>query len=552
MPYNNKRFPEYVGGEDDFWIDIRQTPEDYGEIIKHRRKKLEEIRQRNAETPLGEEEPYWGSAPDINSLYPVMTRPVSEGQPFTTPHLARPVPRGVQPLPRTPMVNTGASRFDMPHKQPRPMDYHPHAQYYDETRKAQEQATQNRIQSKRVPETGGTINLKKSAHLKDTPMKKWDGKPYEGNRWKPDFSLNEYGLPRGLLGARDEQGRQTHRGLFGGISGWAKDFFNDPSRVALTQAGLTAMNPNSYYDAQGFSSGLGGLNKAIGAGVKTYQDLMNPVGGWNRGEFGRILQQYNALPEGHPDKPFLRRRLDKLNAISGTVNKQSSALNNYEWAVRNKQFDGTFPEWLQMVKKAGRPTTNINMPKPSGYTKGFESTDKKFGEQYAQWFMEGGSADAVKQMSQLQEVGMKLDAIAAGELDENLTGAMLNLIPDFVKTFTHPESIAAKEAVEEVVQRNLRRVLGAQFTENEGKRLIARAYNPALDEAENAKRVNRLFKQMAIALKQKEEAMNYFGKHGTLMGFTGHIPSIADFDSALDTPTATASDEMPEGFEEVE
>ena len=61
------------------------------------------------------------------------------------------------------------------------------------------------------------------------------------------------------------------------------------------------------------SVGLGGLNKALAAGVKTYQDLMNQVGG-KQGEFNRILQQYNALPKGHPDKPFLKQRINKLNA----------------------------------------------------------------------------------------------------------------------------------------------------------------------------------------------------------------------------------------------
>lgn len=207
---------------------------------------------------------------------------------------------------------TSANRMHNDLFQPRPMggmggpppkgnmDYHPHAKYYDETRKAQEQALKQqeqaiaqRIQSKRVPPLDDPKTPIKTGGNKQG-KKKWDGKPHEGNRWKPDFSLNEYGLPRGLLGARDEQGRQTHRGLFGGISNWAKDFFNDPSRVALTQAGLTALDPNSYYDAQGFASGLGGLNRALAAGVNTYQTALNRPMRYSTDAFGRVLDKFTG------------------------------------------------------------------------------------------------------------------------------------------------------------------------------------------------------------------------------------------------------------------
>jgi len=45
----------------------------------------------------------------------------------------------------------------------------------------------------------------------------------------------------------------------------------------LVQAGLTAMDPGSYYDKEGFYSTFGGLNRALGAGVKTYKELSKPT-----------------------------------------------------------------------------------------------------------------------------------------------------------------------------------------------------------------------------------------------------------------------------------
>ena len=103
---------------------------------------------------------------------------------------------------------------------------------------------------------------------------------------------------------------------------------------------------------------------------------------------------------------------------------------------------------------------------------------------------------------------------------------------------------AAPEAVEEVVQRNLRIVLGAQFTQKEGERLIARAFNPRLEEPENAKRVRRLITQIRTAAQQKQAASDYFEANGTLVGFKGKRPSLSDFDGI---GRGTSSPRQPSG-----
>src|SRR5690606_8783450 len=89
---------------------------------------------------------------------------------------------------------------------------------------------------------------------------------------------------------------------------------------------------------------------------------------------------------------------------------------------------------------------------------------------------------------------------------------------------------STKEKVEEVVQRNLRVILGAQFTEKEGERLISRAYNPRLSEAENKARVDRLIQQISEAAKAKLDAAQYFQQHGSLVGWKGRLPRMSDFD----------------------
>lgn len=153
-----------------------------------------------------------------------------------------------------------------------------------------------------------------------------------------------------------------------------------------------------------------------------------------------------------------------------------------------------------------------------------KAVDEQFAKDYVA-FTTGGASDAAKQLGQLHDVVNELQNPQA-----NLTGPVLGHMPDAVKSFTNPEAIAMRERVEEVVQRSLRSILGAQFTEREGERLIARAYNPNLPESENAIRVNRLFTQLQQAFDAKQSAAQYFEKNGTLDGWKGKLPTIDDFE----------------------
>lgn len=211
-------------------------------------------------------------------------------------------------------------------------------------------------------------------------------------------------------------------------------------------------------------------------------------------------------------------------------------------------------ELAKQLRQASSSTTNVNLGNeglskpPPGYarpdprepglkrevggppTPGQESLDKAFGADAAAWVAAGGFADTQKSIAQLGEAKAALEAVVSGESKDQLTGPLVAKIPDFAKPLFNPKAIAVRESVEEIVQRNLRLVLGAQFTEKEGERLIARAYNENLSEAENAKRVGRLIKQLGSAARAKQEAVDYFNENGTLEGFTGKVWTLADFE----------------------
>ena len=151
----------------------------------------------------------------------------------------------------------------------------------------------------------------------------------------------------------------------------------------------------------------------------------------------------------------------------------------------------------------------LNTPTSIELTEGEKALDKKFADEMTEFNL----ADINKGLDQLTEASEALSK------SDTLTGPIVSLMPKFISDRLNPKAAEVREAVEEVVQRNLRLVLGSQFTEKEGERLISRAYNPALDESENKKRVERLIKSIRDAAQEKINMRTYFSKNGTLKGY---------------------------------
>lgn len=161
---------------------------------------------------------------------------------------------------------------------------------------------------------------------------------------------------------------------------------------------------------------------------------------------------------------------------------------------------------------------------PSG---GQKQIDDLFAKEVYTPYKIGGFADAQKQIGQ---VGGVLEDLRT----KNVTGGSIGYQPNWLKAMTNPQALQTQENIEQVVQRDLRQTLGAQFTEKEGERLISRAYNPKLDEKYNIERVQALQQAMVEAAKAKQDAIEYFDKNGTLAGWQGTMPSISSIESRFD------------------
>jgi hypothetical protein len=232
----------------------------------------------------------------------------------------------------------------------------------------------------------------------------------------------------------------------------------------------------------------------------------NPVDEVRNGQPVRV--QYNSLGESR--------------IVSGAQPFESAPTE-----IRTLQSLGITPTLQGVTDLARARAINVNMGDGGlKLTPAQKKIDEKFADTYFDW-QTGGGSDTIANLAQ---VGTVLQRLESGQ---PLTGPMIGIQPDFVLALTNPNAAGAKEQVQEVVQRNLRVVLGAQFTEKEGTQLINRAYNPTLPPEQNAARLRKLFAQMAVSAQQRQAMVEYYEQNGTLQGYRGPQPKISDFYEAL-------------------
>lgn len=180
-------------------------------------------------------------------------------------------------------------------------------------------------------------------------------------------------------------------------------------------------------------------------------------------------------------------------------------------------------------------------------TLGERKVDEAFGTALGKLLESGALADAKRNRGQITGVVAQLQAIVDGESDENLSGLRVGVLSELrpAMSVVNSAALQALETVEEVVQRNLRIILGAQFTEKEGNRLIARAYNPYLSEQQNLVRLKRLDESMKGQLDRKLAAIDHFQKTGSLRGFDAEVARQVNSTSIVDDTLESLSAAAP-------
>lgn len=158
----------------------------------------------------------------------------------------------------------------------------------------------------------------------------------------------------------------------------------------------------------------------------------------------------------------------------------------------------------------------------------WDTVDRKFGEDYQDYFARGGYAYAKKNLDQLKDVSSSFGQ------GKNISGT-IGLLPKGMRDIFTPGGAAVQDRIEQTILSTLRQVLGPQFTEKEGRSILEKTFNPRLPEDENKDRLIRLTNQLEKQAMIKDMAANYARDHGTLKGYNGPM-------------MATTADELLDGL----
>jgi len=164
---------------------------------------------------------------------------------------------------------------------------------------------------------------------------------------------------------------------------------------------------------------------------------------------------------------------------------------------------------------------------------GQKKLDQDWAVDYNEW-TSGGADTAVTEIGKLQDVVNNLEAGSVS------TGGMTGVLGD---RLTSNKVLSARADVQSTVMSSLKAILGAQFTEKEGDRIIKNTWNEADSTANNAARIKRLIGDLGSKAEAKNKKSQYFkNNNATLAGFEPSLGADAGANRQVaDRPQGGAS-----------
>jgi hypothetical protein len=278
---------------------------------------------------------------------------------------------------------------------------------------------------------------------------------------------------------------QTQLGLLGNLNNTLANL-SLPSRLGLLSTGVSLLEGQP-------------LGQAVKTGLGTFGGLQQID------QQQRQREGIEALKKRYANNPQIISLLDTnpsgvISALTTQAFAPKTPVDTFEIVPQDE-----LPNELkgQLVQKntrtgkltaIGKPTTNIGVNVGAG--------SKKFDEKIATEL----ASDLKKLPSLLVDIEdlklqrNRLDTIDASGVKQ---GIISGLFGDTAYTLAFPEGRDIRDRIETVVQKSLKEILGAQFAEKEGERILARAFNPALDESINQERLDILIAKLDAGVKQK-------------------------------------------------
>lgn len=248
----------------------------------------------------------------------------------------------------------------------------------------------------------------------------------------------------------------------------------------------------------------GGLSSVFQSALVNFLPMV--AGGLFEGSEGAVAAHQGAqqMVDAQQQRDLAERKMQVSEQQQQEGVESRKALDNF----RNQQLDldrqALFSRAAQGGGGEGRPALNL--------TKGDISVDQKFAPDYNEWTSGGGDV-ALNEINKLKGVADRLRS------KEVTTGGLTGMFPDRI---TSEKVLSARADIESTIMKSLRALLGAQFTEKEGQRVINATWNEADTTENNLERVNRLVSDLESQAKAKNAKAHYFQQHGTLKGFSNN------------------------------
>lgn len=333
-----------------------------------------------------------------------------------------------------------------------------------------------------------------------------------------------FGLPSntgGLIGDEERDAINKRALLSGGINA-ALTYLATPKNLNtgsiipyLGKAGLAGFNASQNTVDQALNTAY--RNRILTGRDDT--DKLYTIDGALVDRTGNVVYQAPKETRGQASQSSDIQLLNRYNETFANYQKdpKNPLLRNEVKALELK---------LGLQQPPAAPQTQAEIVKKS-LTPLETKVEEKSAQDLVDFTIGGGFSDVQKGLSQLEIAKQTLQTQPEGKITGKLVGAQDDT---GILKYTNPTAQDTKEQVQEIAQRNLRLILGPQFTAKEGEALINRVYNPALPQSVNVKRLDLLQEQMTSAAKTKQEAVDYYNTNGTLKGFKGKLyNSTSDF-----------------------
>jgi len=357
-------------------------------------------------------------------------------------------------------------------------------------------------------------------------------------------------IPSGILDPMQEE-KLRNQSLISGLLGAGATYLATPKNL-----GTGSPLP---YIGKAFIGGMGASQDTVNSALnnayrqqllaaRDNKDQLYTIDGALVNREGQVIYQAPQETRGQASQSSDIQLLNRYNQTYAQYQQdpKNPLLRNEVKALELK---------LGLQQPPAAPQTQAEIVKKS-LTPLQAKVEEKSAQDLVDFTVGGGFSDVQKGLTQLENAKQVLQQQPEGKI----TGKVVGVQDDTgLLKYTNPVAQDTKEQVQEIAQRNLRLILGPQFTAKEGEALINRVYNPALPQSVNVKRLELLQEQMSSAAKTKQEAVEYYNTNGTLKGFTGKIYNntsdfISDYNNKLKsvekTPEAKQSTTTPFGFKE--